>query len=236
MPACACGKASAGGVPEGKHRLAGSRRHARAAGRGAQLARRTVDGRHRCRWRPRDHRRQSSVVEPANALAAGVDLVAAMLDVAGDVPARERSPGGAGVRTRRRCSRSSGPPNSAAREAPSFAKRSMLFARGDYAGSVEELTPIAGDPVAAVPVVAALVASLIHPPLWRKFHAARSAPTRSRRKRGTRSWRQRTDFRWFSAQLGNAGVVTRCPSSRLHVPSQSLSRKAVGVHIAGRLH
>jgi hypothetical protein len=40
------------------------------------------------------------LVEPANALAAGVDLVAAMLDVAGDVPARELSSGGAGVRTR----------------------------------------------------------------------------------------------------------------------------------------
>jgi Biotin carboxylase len=40
------------------------------------------------------------LVEPANALAAGVDLVAAMLDVAGDAPAQERSSGVAGVRTR----------------------------------------------------------------------------------------------------------------------------------------
>ena len=45
----------------------------------------------------------------------------------------------------------------------------------DYAGSVEELTPVARDH-AAVPVVAALVASLIHPPLWRKFHAGAVGP------------------------------------------------------------
>jgi hypothetical protein len=50
------------------------------------------------------------------------------------------------------------------------------FARGDYAGSIEELTPVAGDPVAAVPVVAALLASLIHPPLWRNFHAGAVGP------------------------------------------------------------
>ena len=50
------------------------------------------------------------------------------------------------------------------------------FARGDYAGSVEELTPVAGDPIAAVPVVAAFVASLSHPPLWRKFHAGAVGP------------------------------------------------------------
>ena len=39
------------------------------------------------------------LVEPANALAAGVDLVAAMLEVAGDARAQERPAGGAGVRT-----------------------------------------------------------------------------------------------------------------------------------------
>jgi glutathione synthase/RimK-type ligase-like ATP-grasp enzyme len=40
------------------------------------------------------------LVEPANALAAGVDLVAAMLDVAHNAPSRQRSAGSAGVRTR----------------------------------------------------------------------------------------------------------------------------------------
>ena len=117
------------------------------------------------------------LVEPANALAAGVDLVAAMLDVAGDAPAQERSSGGAGVRTRQTllailgAAEQHGARGAVVREA-----FDAIFARGDYAGSVEELTPVAGDPVAAVPVVAALVASLIHPPLWRKFHAGAVGP------------------------------------------------------------
>jgi hypothetical protein len=117
------------------------------------------------------------LVEPANALAAGVDLVAAMLDVAGDAPAQERLSGGAGVRTRQTllailgAAEQHGARGVVLREA-----FDAIFARGDYAGSVEELTPVAGDPIAAIPVVAALVASLIHPPLWRKFHAGAVGP------------------------------------------------------------
>jgi hypothetical protein len=112
------------------------------------------------------------LVEPANALAAGIDLVGAMLDVAGAVPAQERKAGGAGVRTRQtllavlRAAEQQGSRGAVLREA-----FHAIFARGDYVGSVEELTPVAGDPIAAVPVVAALMASLIHPSLWRKFHA-----------------------------------------------------------------
>jgi hypothetical protein len=117
------------------------------------------------------------LVEPANALAAGVDLVAAMLDVAGDAPARERSSGGAGVRTRQTLLAILGAAEQyGARGVVLRQAFDAIFARGDYAGSVEELTPIAGDPVAAVPVVVALVASLLHPPLWRKFHAGAVGP------------------------------------------------------------
>ena len=117
------------------------------------------------------------LVEPASALAAGVDLVAAMLDVASDVPAAERSPGRAGVRTRQTllailgAAEHHGTRGAVLREACD-----AIFARGDYAGSVEELTPVAGDPAAAVPVVAALFASVIHPPLWRKFHTGAVGP------------------------------------------------------------
>ena len=117
------------------------------------------------------------LVEPANALAAGVDLVAAMLDVAGDAPAQERSSGGAGVRTRQTllailgAAEQHGARGVVLREA-----FDAICARGDYAASIEELTPVAGDPIAAVPVVAALIASLIHPPLWRKFHAGAVGP------------------------------------------------------------
>jgi len=110
-------------------------------------------------------------------LAAGVDLVAAMLDVAGDAPAEQRSAGSVGVRTRQTllailgAAEQSGTQSAVLREAFDAA-----FARGDYAGSAEELTPVAGDPVAAVPAVAALLASLIYPPLWRKFHAGAVGP------------------------------------------------------------
>jgi len=45
-----------------------------------------------------------------------------------------------------------------------------IFSRGAYLGSAEELTPLGGDPVAAVPLAVALAATLAHPPLWRKFH------------------------------------------------------------------
>ena len=108
----------------------------------------------------------AGVVEPAK-LAAGV----------GDMPAQERSLGGAGVRTRQTprailgAAEQHGSRRAILREA-----FNAIFARGDYVGSVEELTPVAGDPVAAVPVVAALVASLIHPSLWRKFHAGAVGP------------------------------------------------------------
>jgi ATP-grasp domain len=117
------------------------------------------------------------LVEPANALVAGVDLVAAMLDVAGNAPAQERSAGSARVRTRQTLLAILGAAERhGARGAVIREAFDAIFARGDYAGSVEELTPVAGDPIAAVPVVAALVASLIHPSLWRKFHAGAVGP------------------------------------------------------------
>jgi glutathione synthase/RimK-type ligase-like ATP-grasp enzyme len=117
------------------------------------------------------------LVEPANARAAGVDLVAAMLDLAGGAPAQERPAGGAGERTRQTllailgAAEHQGTRSAVIREA-----FNAIFARGDFAGSSEELTPIAGDPMAAVPVTAALAATLIHPPLWRKFHSGAVGP------------------------------------------------------------
>jgi ATP-grasp domain len=117
------------------------------------------------------------LVEPANALAAGVDLVAAMLDVAGGAAAQKRSPGVTGVRTRQTLLAILGAAQQhGARGAVLHEALYAIFARGDYAGSIEELTPVAGDPIAAIPVVAALLASLIHPPLWRKFHAGAVGP------------------------------------------------------------
>jgi predicted ATP-grasp superfamily ATP-dependent carboligase len=117
------------------------------------------------------------LVEPANALGAGVDLVAAMLDVAHDAPSQQRSAGSAGVRSRQTLLAILGAAeHRGTRVAVLREAFEASFARGDYTGSIEELTPIAGDPVAAVPVVAAFIALLIYPPLWRKFHAGAVGP------------------------------------------------------------
>ena len=117
------------------------------------------------------------LVEPPNALAAGVDLVAAMLDVAGAAPAQVRPTGGAGKRTRQTLLAILGAAElQGARGAVLCEAFNAIFARGDYAGSTEELTPVARDPVAVVPVAAALVATLIHPPLWQKFHSGAVGP------------------------------------------------------------
>ncbi len=115
------------------------------------------------------------LVEPANALAAGVDLVSAMLDVARDPPAR--AAGRAGIRTRQTLLAILGAAERhEARGAVLREALAAIFARGDYAGSIEELTPIAGDPIAAAPIAVALAALLIRPSLWRKFHAGATGP------------------------------------------------------------
>ena len=117
------------------------------------------------------------IVEPANALAAGVDLVAAMLDLCGNVPASVRPVGRAGVRTHQTliallgAAEQQGKRRAILREA-----LNAMFSRGAYAGSNEELTPLGGDPVAAIPVVAALSATLVSPALWKKFHTGAVGP------------------------------------------------------------
>ena len=117
------------------------------------------------------------LVEPANALAAGVDLVSAMLDTLSDTPARERTEGGPGVRTRQTLLAILGAAERHGRRAAVLREaRDAILARGDYAGWVEELTPINGDPVAAVPVIAALAALLVRPALWQRFHTGAVGP------------------------------------------------------------
>ncbi|MGJ4906304.1 ATP-grasp domain-containing protein [Bradyrhizobium sp. HKCCYLS2058] len=117
------------------------------------------------------------LVEPANAWAAGVDLVSAMLNVAKSASAATSPAGSVGVRTRQTllailgAAQQRGSRTAVWREA-----MDTIFARGDYAGSMEELTPIAGDPLAGVPVFVALAATLIKPSLWRKFHAGAVGP------------------------------------------------------------
>ncbi len=110
------------------------------------------------------------LVEPGNAHRSGVDLVGALVDLAlGGVPAAQ-GPGRAGVLTHQSLIALLG---AAARPHP---RRAVLGEvvdavghRGAYRGSVEELTPLAGDWRAVTPSALAVAAMVVHPPAWRFF-------------------------------------------------------------------
>ncbi len=138
------------------------------------------------------------LVEPGNAWRSGVDLVGALLDVAcaGRPAASAGLPGARtglpaarvglpGVRTDRPKAQPPGRPgvlthqlllailgagaDGRGRHGVAAEIRAALAHAGSYRGSAEELTPVRGDPLAAVPVVAATVALLIRPALWRRL-------------------------------------------------------------------
>jgi glutathione synthase/RimK-type ligase-like ATP-grasp enzyme len=113
------------------------------------------------------------IVEPMNAYLSGVDLVAAALDLA-----QGRRPAGrAGVRSHQTLLAVLGAAQRCdSRRAVARELFSALAKRGDYAGSREELTPIAGDPLAAIPLVAAAAATMARPSLWRAFEAGAVGP------------------------------------------------------------
>ncbi len=102
------------------------------------------------------------LVEPSNAWRAGTDLVGAMLAVSlGEHPPAS-PPGRPGVATHQMLL--------AVLAAASRGRRAVcrelvdgLRHRGPYAGSFEELTPLAHDPRSAVPVIVAAVAALLGP-------------------------------------------------------------------------
>jgi hypothetical protein len=111
------------------------------------------------------------LVEPGNALRAGVDLVEALLAVsAGSDPAEAPGPGAAGIATHQLLIAVLG---AAQRDGKRRAVLRELAAaaagRGPYRDSAEELTPVRDDPLAAVPVAAASAALLVAPAAWRHF-------------------------------------------------------------------
>ncbi len=112
------------------------------------------------------------LVEPANAFFSGVDLVGAMLDCAGGGTAQVRPAGRVGVLSHQAllailgAAERTGSRRAVLREAIN-----AFSLRGAYRKSREELTPIAGDPIAAVPVLAACLATIVAPSLGRKFYA-----------------------------------------------------------------
>ena len=111
------------------------------------------------------------LVEPANALLSGVDLVGAMLELAKDLHPPALPAGKPGARSQQLLLCVLGAAERGSRRAVLRELIAALQRRGDYQDAAEELTPVSGDPVAAIPVVVATLATLIKPSLWRRFHA-----------------------------------------------------------------
>jgi hypothetical protein len=110
------------------------------------------------------------LVEPGNAWRSGVDLVDAFVRAAhGDQPPVQRA-GRSGVATHQlllavmAAAQRSAPRRAVLRELVNAAVH-----RGDYQGSVEELTPLRRDLRTIVPVTAAATASMVHPVLARSL-------------------------------------------------------------------
>ena len=112
------------------------------------------------------------LVEPVNAYLSGTDLVGTLVEVArcGTAPPR---PSGTrdrpGVRTHQLLLALLGAAQQGGRLAVARELWDALRRGGDYRASAEELTPLHGDPLAAVPATVAAVATLIRPTMWRQF-------------------------------------------------------------------
>lgn len=109
------------------------------------------------------------LVEPVNAFHSGVDLVGAMLDLTtGSATAQPQSRAGVlthqGLLAVLGAAEQTGSRRAIIREAID-----SYFRRGDYSGSIEELTPVKGDPLAAIPVVVAFCATVLQPSSWQRF-------------------------------------------------------------------
>jgi hypothetical protein len=110
------------------------------------------------------------LVEPGSALAAGTDLTAALLGIASGSHPGTQPDGRPGAATHQLllavlgAAQHDGTRRAVARELWQAARRS-----GPYAGSTEELTPVAGDPRAALPLMVAAGATLIDPRNWSRF-------------------------------------------------------------------
>jgi hypothetical protein len=109
------------------------------------------------------------LVEPANALASGVDLTGALVQVALMGTARPQPDGRPGARTHQLLLAVLGAAQRGRRRDVAGELAGAVLRRGSYRGSREELTPARGDLLAPVPVVVAMLATLAWPPAWRKF-------------------------------------------------------------------
>ena len=110
------------------------------------------------------------LVEPVNALASGVDLAGALVEVARSgsprVPQAAAAPG---ARTHQLLLAVLGAAHQGGRRNVARELVDAVLHRGEYLGSREELTPWRGDPLASLPVMAIALATLIRPDTWRHF-------------------------------------------------------------------
>ncbi|HXP20636.1 MAG TPA: hypothetical protein VN840_13420 [Streptosporangiaceae bacterium] len=110
------------------------------------------------------------LVEPANARLAGVDLVTPMLELACGGTASVQPPGRPDVSTHQLLLAVLGAAQHTGRRMPALTE--VLAAarhRGEYRGSIEELTPARSDLRAAIPVGVAVLAVTARPSAWRWF-------------------------------------------------------------------
>jgi biotin carboxylase len=118
------------------------------------------------------------LVEPANAALSGVALAGTLVEVATSGTGTRQPAGSPGVRTHQALLAVLGVAARPGRRRDIAGELFRALTRGgDYRHSTEELTPVrwagaAADPVAAVPVAAVALATLIRPAAWHRFHAA----------------------------------------------------------------
>jgi hypothetical protein len=109
------------------------------------------------------------LVEPANALASGVDLTGALVQVALTGTSRPQPDGAPGARTHQLLLAVLGTAQRGRRRDVARELADAALRRGSYRDSREELTPGRGDLLAPVPVAVAALATLAWPPAWRRF-------------------------------------------------------------------
>jgi predicted ATP-grasp superfamily ATP-dependent carboligase len=110
------------------------------------------------------------LVEPGNALASGTDMAGSLLAVAMGTPAVAAPPSPAGVHTHQFLMALLGAAQRTGRRRCVLAEIGRrLGRRGVYAHSTEELLPWSGDRRTVILPMAAALATLIRPSMWRVF-------------------------------------------------------------------
>jgi glutathione synthase/RimK-type ligase-like ATP-grasp enzyme len=117
------------------------------------------------------------IVEPMNAYFSGVDLITPMLDLARLEHPMTQPIGRPGIRSRQFLLAILGTAQlSNSRSAVVREVYRVLRGAGELGEAKEELTPVSGDLIAALPVIAATIATVARPALWRWFHSGAVGP------------------------------------------------------------